>query len=102
MSKIVKICFFCIIFLFLIVINLSPVLSLYSYWLIFFALIFFIWKYKISSQMCLVVAAVFFAVASLIVLFGFKSFAEALMRFSFVILIISYIKILIEYRNKKD
>lgn len=102
MSKLVKVCFFCVVFLFLILINLSPLLNLYSYWWIFFALIFFIWKYKISSQTCLAIAGVFFVLASLIVLFGFKSFAEALMRFSFIILIIAYIKILIEYRSKED
>lgn len=101
MSKLIKICFFCIVFLLLILINLSPIINLYSYWLILFVLTFFIWKCRINSQMCLAIAAVFFVVASLIVLFGFKSFAEALMRFSFVILIISYIQILIEYRSKE-
>lgn len=70
------------------------------FWWVFIGWIFLTYFFKLKSRLAFAVAFILFLIAALLTTINLQSFAETIMRISFIGWIIGFVQALIEY--KKD
>ena len=99
MLKLSKIFLILSLFTILIILSVSLKKILFIYWLVLLGWAFFVWKFKIKSQISFWLFFILLVISSVIATFLSNYFGEIILRFNFIILIIGFVQILIEFKK---